>query len=145
MRRKCSWLLPSAMLLAGAGCMGTTAMTGPGYSAISAKNELVRTANDTGTLLETRTREAARIASEIEFLDERIAQLERKVPTASEQDKITLNRQIVEMRDRRTRLDETSADLRSRQDRVLVEAKERFEAARDEMRRLHEDLDAQLR
>ena len=138
------WLLPSAMLLTTAGCY-RAAMTGPEYSAIAAKDELVRTANDTGALLEIRTREAARVESEIEFLDEKIADLERRVPVASEQDKITYKQQLGEMRDRRERLTKKREGLRERQEKVLVQARERFEAARDDMRKLYEEMDAQLR
>ena len=110
MRCKSSWLLPLAMLVIAAGCY-RTAMTGPEYSAIAAKDELVRTANDTGALLETRTREAARIESEIEFLDEKIADVERRIPVASEQDKITYNQQLGEMRDRRAWICTSSASI----------------------------------
>lgn len=136
--------MPSAMLALVAGCYGT-AMTGPGYSAISAKDELVRTANTTGELLEMRTREATRIEGEIEFLNEKIADIERRLPGASEQDKVKLSQQLGEMRDRRERLTEKHEGLRDRQEQVLVQARERFEAARDDMRKLYEDLDAQLR
>jgi len=144
MRYSSSWLLPSAMLLIASGCY-KTAMTGPEYSAIAAKDELVRTANDTGALLEMRTREAARIESEIEFLDEKIADVERRIPVASEQEKIRYNQQLGEMRDRRERLSKKREGLRERQEKVLVQARERFEAARDDMRKLYEEMDAQLR
>ncbi len=144
MRRKGWWLLPSAMLVIAAGCYGTRA-TGPGYSAIIAKDELVRTANDAGALLEMRTREAARIESEIEYLDERIADIERRLPVTSEQDKVKLNLQLGEMRARRERLATKHDGLRERQEKVLVQARERFEAARDDLRKLYEDIDSQLR
>jgi hypothetical protein len=49
------------------------------------------------------------------------------------------------MRDRKERLDAKLEGLKERQDRVLVDARDRFEAARDEMRKLYEELDAQLR
>ena len=138
------WPLPLAMLVIAAGCYRTV-MTGPEYSAIAAKDELVKTANDTGALLEMRTREAARIESEIEFLDEKIADVERRIPVASEQDKIRYNQQLGEMRDRRERLTKKQEGLRERQEKVLVQARERFEAARNDMRKLYEEMEAQLR
>ncbi|MHC5057864.1 MAG: hypothetical protein ACYTKD_24620 [Planctomycetota bacterium] len=144
MRLKGRWVLPSAMLVLAAGCYKTT-MTGPGYSAISAKDELVRTANDAGVLLEQRTQEVSRIESEMEYLDEKIADLERRLPVASEQDKVKFKQQLEEMRDRKELLAKRYEGLRERQEEVLVQARERFEAARDEMRKLYEDLDAQLR
>ena len=138
------WVLPSAMLVLAVGCHHT-ATQGPGYSAIVAKDELVRTANDTGTLLEVRTRETARIESEIEYLNQKIADIERRLPTAGEQDKIKLNQQLGEMKDRREVLVRKNEGLRERQEKVLVQARERFEAARDDMRKLYEELDADLR
>ena len=144
MRIKASWLLPSAALLVAAGC-GGTAMTGPGYSAIAAKDELVRTANDTGALLKRRTQEVARLESEIEFLNQKIAEIERRLPVAGEQQKITLNQQLGEMKDRRERVVEKHTGLSERQDKVIVQARDRFESARDDMRKLYEELDAELR
>lgn len=144
MRIKGSWLLPSAALLVAAGC-GGTAMNGPGYSAIAAKDELVSTANDAGGLLQRKAQEAARIESEIEYLDQKIADINRRLPVASDQDKIKLNQQLDEAKVRKERLMKEHAGLLERQEKVVVEARERFEAARDDMRKLYEELDAELR